>query len=87
VPLLHMNIPIAEPPIPTVKERMRAIALQWPNEDDNGNVERAAAVKNALQDHFRDLRKEWDNLYNRRKHFALRDAIMDQLVMNEVNNK
>jgi hypothetical protein len=79
VPLLRLNIPVVEPPVPTIKHRLQAIALQWP---DESNPVKTEAIKVAMEEHFVGLRSEWDALYNRKDHFALRDSIVEQLKMN-----
>ena len=81
VPLLRMNIPVVEPPVPPFKARLREVSMLWPDEQ---NLERVQAVKDTMKDHFKDLlREQWNGLYDRRKHFALRESIIEQLVMNE----
>jgi Plant transposon protein len=81
VPLLLSNIPPALPLAPTVKQRISTVALQWP--DETHNQERAEAIKAAIDEHFEIQREEWTALYNRNKHFELRDAIIEQLLLNQ----
>jgi Plant transposon protein len=87
VPLLRMHIPVAETVIPNVQERLSAIALQWP--DDSIDPERSEAIRDVMEEHFNAMRTEWQGLYNRTDHFELRDAIMEQVVINngERNNE
>ena len=80
VPLLLSNIPPALPKLRTVKQRIREVSLQWP--DENSNSERAEAIKTVVNTHFDGLQEEWKSLYNRNGHFELRDAIIDQLLLN-----
>jgi Plant transposon protein len=80
VPLLRSHIPVAPSSIPTVQQRLAVIDLQWP--DGFGDEERSAAIRDALEDHFEGMRTEWQGLYNRTAHFELRDAIMEQLTIN-----
>jgi hypothetical protein len=60
VPLLLSNVPPVAPPVPTVRQRIAALNLQWPDETH-----------------------EWAELYNRKKHYELRDAIIEQLLLNK----
>lgn len=80
VPLLLSNVPPVVPKPPTVKERIDEVALQWP--DEQAHPERAAVIKALLADHFTNLQDEWRALYDRQKHYELRDAIIEQLILN-----
>jgi Plant transposon protein len=86
VPLLLLsNIPPALPTVPTVKEKIREVSLQWP--DENNNPERAEAIKATLSEHFHGLQQEWKSLYDRKGHYELRDAIIEQLLINNQDFK
>jgi Plant transposon protein len=80
VPLLLSNVPALVLKPPTVKERIAAVALQWP--DEHHNNERAEAIKEAIGEHFALQQEEWSELYNRKHHYDLRDSIIQQLLLN-----
>jgi Plant transposon protein len=85
VPLLLANIPPALPKLRTVKEKIHEVSTHWP--DENTNAERAAAIKTVLTEHFSGLQNEWKSLYNRAGHYELRDAIIEQLLINIQANR
>jgi Plant transposon protein len=67
VPLLLSNVPPVAPTVPTVRQRIAAVNLQWP--DETHNAERLTAIKAAIAEHFDIQRDEWSGLYNRSKHY------------------
>jgi Plant transposon protein len=80
VPLLRLHLPVVEAPVLTIRRRLETIAMQWP--DDAIDPDRSAAIQEAMDEHFSGLQTEWKELYDRTEHFALRDAIMEQLQIN-----
>jgi hypothetical protein len=77
VPLLLSNVPPVAPPVPTVRQRIAAVNLQWPDETHD------AVRQAAIAEHFAIQQDEWAELYNRKKHYELRDAIIEQLLLNK----
>jgi Plant transposon protein len=67
VPLLRLNIPIVDPPVPTITQRLQSISLQWPNDDTN--AAKTEAIKEAMLDHCTGLQDKWKALYNHNEHF------------------
>jgi len=65
-------------PRPTTRDRLTQIQAQWP--DAEGGDERASELSQAIQLHFAGMKKEFENLYDRKKHFELRDAIVEVVV-------
>jgi Plant transposon protein len=53
----------------TTRERLDSLKQRWPHEHDE------AEMHGAIKDHFQSIKLEWCKLYNKKRHFDLRDAV------------
>jgi hypothetical protein len=54
---------------PTTRERLDSLKQRWPHELDE------AEMHGAIKAHFQGIKNEWYKLYNRQRHYELRDAV------------
>jgi Plant transposon protein len=75
---------LVNPPVLSLQGKLAQVRMQWP--DEYTDADKANSIKEAINEHFADSKEEWDGLYNRTAHYALRDAIVEDL-MKQKNNK
>jgi hypothetical protein len=61
-------------PLLTTRERLERLKERWPH--NMPDEEARNEMHEAIADHFRGLKDQWDKLYDRKKHFELRDAVV-----------
>jgi Plant transposon protein len=70
-------------PQPTTRERIDSLKVRWPQAPPTQAD--AAVMEQAIKDHFASLKLHWYKLYDRQKHFALRDAISEVVITTRKN--